>query len=506
MRHGLPGLNRRALSQRLGRLFLAGALGLLMAACGGNSSVAGGGIGGTGKGTITSVNPASVAGSGTLAASPGSVTLNGTRTFTTYAGTEYSIDGDPVTAADLAAVGQGLVARVDVGDDVSADFSSGTAERVRAEHVVIGPVTQVAPLQVLGQDVVTTSSTAPADAASLTANVDDVLEVSGNTNATGVIQATRLELAASAPAVWRLTGTVANVVAGTSFDIGTQTVNFNGVTPQDCGGGLQAGDVVKVKATPDADVTSGGALSTTTSIECVKPGLDIPPGFTSGALVVDLEGFVSAVNGSGFTLDEQPVVTTGSTVYQDGSAADLQAGARVEVIGSLDVASGVLTATKVEFSERRVRILAPVSAHDSVAKTLTMLGITIYKTALTQGDVGVFELGSGNQVQVEGFQDNGVFYATSVNETSNGADASDVSVQGPGIDDQVSPVFSLLGISVDVTGMELKGPEPAEATLMIPDFFNLLGTQPLLELQHGAWDGSKITNDAGGPTTISFED
>ncbi|HKI97565.1 MAG TPA: DUF5666 domain-containing protein, partial [bacterium] len=153
----------------------------------------------------------------------------------------------------------------------------------------------------------------------------------------------------------------------------------------------------------------------------------------------------------------------------------------------------------------RVRILAPVSAHDSVAKTLTMLGITIYKTALTQGDVGVFDSGSSNQVRIDGFMDGGQVYATDVQTTSNST-IDPVQLQGPVTSvDPSSLTFHLLGVRVDLSdSMDLRGPD--ESPLTAQQFHDLLAPDVLLDLEDGTWDGSKITNDAGGPTTISFED
>ncbi len=114
-------------------------LGLAIAGCGGGGGgggggIAGGGIGGTGIGTITGF---------------GSVIINDTRTFGITGETGLFIDGEAVSEPELEQAGIGLVTRVIVSDDVSDDFTSGTALTVEAENLVKGPVTGINPLQVL---------------------------------------------------------------------------------------------------------------------------------------------------------------------------------------------------------------------------------------------------------------------------------------------------------------------------------------------------------------------
>lgn len=510
-------MNRNPFFHGLALLGLGAALALLLAACRqSNATVAGGGIGGTGKGTITNLSvPASTAslGAGALGVSTGSITLNGTRTFTTTVSTRFQIDDADVTAGQLSAVATGLVARVDVGDDVNAAFTSGTAVTIAGEHAVIGPVTSTSPLQVLGQTVLVTHATNQVVSASSLA-VGDRVAVSGDTAADGVIQATRLERTTPG-AAWRLTGTASNVGAS-SFTIGGQTVLFEGHPQENCGSsGLTNGSAVTVAAADDSSFVAGDGLTTTTSVRCVNPGVEVPPGLTSGTIPVQLEGFVSSVTTSGgtvtaFVLSGQTVQLTAQTTFGEGKQADLQVGTRAEVTGSYDVSSGVLAASEVDFSEQRVHIVAPLDAASS--STLTLLGLTVHVTALTEDSDHL--IGGGEslpvQVQLDGFWDGSQIYATDLAYAENSTAAySHVEVQGPVTATGSSTLTLMGGLTVNLNNMCLGGSdeEGGGCTTSISQFLSGLPSNPLVDVQDAYFDGSQVKDNGGnGTTTISLED
>jgi len=148
---------------------------------GGGGLVAGGGISGTGVGTITGF---------------GSVIINDTREFEFDGETRFFRDGVEVIESTFMQDGAGMVSRVEIGDDVSADFTSGTAATVTADNAVKGPVTSISPLQVLEQTVVVNGDTVLDNIpGNDTANLvpGDVVEVSGFADSANVIQATRVE-------------------------------------------------------------------------------------------------------------------------------------------------------------------------------------------------------------------------------------------------------------------------------------------------------------------------
>lgn len=433
---------------------------IALAACGGGGGgggLAGGGVSGTGIGTITGF---------------GSVKINVSRDFTTDANTLFFLDDDPV--ADQAtleallcgggacgATNPGMVARVDIGADVSADFTSGTAVSVNAFNLVKGPVTGVNPLRVLEQTVTVTGDTVLQDVpGNAVANLapGNIVEVSGFADANNVIQATRLEFKQAGAPVWKLVGPASNVLAG-SFQVGNQLVQLNGVMPRDCIGGLTAGDLVEVKATQDPTFAANGdTLDTVTDVECQVPGLGVPGNANGTVLEAEVEGIVTVINGPGdFVVNGQRVITNAGTLYEGGAAEDIVIGAKLEAEGDLNLGTGILAADKVKFRETRVRIEAPLNIPGpGVGGSFTILDvITVNTTSLTDDDDGIITgLTSGNrQVEVRGFVDStGDVFATELRDRGQ-ADATDVRLRGP-TSDTCAPLsgdttLSILGVTVD---------------------------------------------------------
>jgi len=475
------------------RQFLAAATALLMlaglAGCGGGSlSLAGGGTGGTGLGVVTGF---------------GSVLIDD-NTFDVAPDTGYFIDGEDVgkTRFEAAfggteAVG-GAVALFRVRDVQSDAFVDGKLERIEARTALKGPVTGTNPLQVLGQTVVVTGDTVLADLPS-TAELQpgDEVEVYGFTRADNVILATRLQRKAPGDLQeWKLTGFV-TASGSSSFTIGTQTVSLNGVLARDCGADVPPqGRFVEVKAFrepgPDPLVAS--------DVECKAGGLIGE--LDDSVALRRVQGFVSAVNPNGFTiggtgLEGQPVRLTSTTLFRDGLPEDLVVGAKVEVTGR--VTDGVLTATRVAFSETRVRIEAPVQDVDPTERTLSVLGIEVRATELARIDSGIFD-GAATNVEVRGFRDrNNVVFATEIRRTD--AD-EDLRLRGPA-ESINAPRFSILGIEI-VPGNETEYENRAGATVSEADFFRDLDEGTPVQVKGGTFN--PLGSSAGGPSIINPEE
>ena len=361
------------------------------------------------------------------------------------------------------ATNPGIVARIEIGADVNADFTSGTAVTVNAFNLVKGPVTGINPLRVLEQPIATTGDTVLADVpGNNIANlvIGDIVEVSGFADGANVIQASRLEYKPVGTQVWKLIGPASNVIANTSFTVGTQLVVLNGVVPRDCVGGLSTGDLVEVKATSDPGFTPGGdTLDTVTDVECQVPGLGVPGNANGNILDAEIEGIVTVINGPGdFIINGQRVVTNAGTLFEGGAAEDIVIGAKLEAEGDLDITTGILTADKIEFRETRVRIEAPVNIPGGgVGGSFTILDvITVNTTSLTDDDDGIID-GSGNsgnrQVEVRGFVDsNGDVFATELRDRGMG-DPTDVRLRAPTTDtcdpNSGDTELTMLGVTVD---------------------------------------------------------
>jgi len=421
---------------------------------GGGGSLAGtGGIGGTG------VRVAGV-GEGTTTGF-GSSIINDIREFTIDAETEIFKDGIGITETQLEQQGAGFVTRVEIGEDVSSDISSGTAVTVRINNSVKGPVTSINPLTVLSQSIVATGDTVLADLNNLgTLIIGDEVEVSGYPDANNVIQATRIQYQAGGIPVWKLSGTVSNVTAG-SFNIGSQVVQLNGVVPRDCDTGLTAGDTVEVKASNDPAFVAGNPLVTVTDVECTVPGLGMPANAVGTQLESQVEGLVTAITTvSNFIVGGQRVQTTVATEFEGGAAEDIVIASKLEAEGILDTSTGILTAEKIRFRETRVRIEAPVNVPGGgLGSAFTIMDVvTVNTSSLTEDDDGLVD-GSGPagnlQVEVRGFADsNGTVFATEVRDRG-AADPADVRLRGPA-SDTCAPLtgddeLAVLGVIIDTS-------------------------------------------------------
>lgn len=428
-------------------------LSLLLTACGGGS---GGGLVGSG--------PNSGTGGTGIAAITGfsSIVLNDDRVFSLDAGTQIFIDDVLSTETELRGIGIGMMASYEVGSDVNNNITGGTLRSIHAGYNVKGPVTSINPLQVLGQTVVATGDTiltaVPAsDLANLALN--DEVEISGYDNTSNVIQATLIRLESAGLPVWRITGNISNVIASSSFSMGAQQINLNGVTPRNCGTGLANGDFVVVKATPDPAFNTGSVLTTVTDVECRPTGLTPPATATGNIIEAETEGLVTTLASvSDFSVRGQRVLTGPATVFAGGKAEDIVLGARLEAEGTLDISAGILNAEKIRFRQNRVRIEAPVTVPGGgLGTSFNVMGvITVNTTALTKDDDGLVN-GSGmagnQQLEVRGFVDkNNLVFAERIRNRGS-ADQGNVRLRGPATSTCAQSTtgfeFDILNVTVD---------------------------------------------------------
>jgi hypothetical protein len=465
----------------------------------GGDSVAGGGISGTGVGTITAF---------------GSVVINDTRTFEFDDNTKFFRDGESVTEDSFMQNGVGMVSRVEIGDDVSNDFTSGTAVTVTADNALKGPVTGTAPLSVLGQPVIATGSTLLDNVTGgTTANlqIGDVVEVSGYADNQNVIQATRIEFKGNnntGALEWKLTGVVSNAVANTSFQVGNQLVLLNGILPRDCGASLDNGEFVEVKATQDPGFTAGSALDTVTDVECKVQGLSVPDDASSNILEAEIEGIVTSGTVNDFIVNGQRVTSDSLTEFEGGTSEDFAIGIKLEAEGDFDTSANILVADKIRFRETRVRIEAPVSVPNAgLNGSFTMLDvITVNTTILTEDDDGLLD-GSGPngsmQIEVRGYvDDSGTVIAEEIRQRDDAADPDDVRLRGP-VGNISNPTFKILGVTVDtVTATSILDDRvsPPES-ISAATFFSRISEGTPVQVEDGTFTNATIT---GG--VIEIED
>ncbi|WP_207062859.1 DUF5666 domain-containing protein [Motiliproteus sp. SC1-56] len=412
------------------------AMGAALLACGGGgggggSSLASGGISGTGSGTITGF---------------GSIILNGRGEFETE-NAEIRIDDDPTPLVQQD-LGLGMVVEVEV-ENADDDFAIGDATRIQVVHEIKGPVTSTSPLEVLGQPLVITGGTVLVNVdLSLVQELDE-LEVSGRRDDAGVIQVSRLEDKARQLTEWKLMGEVRELdPTASTFKIGTadanQIVDFSGATVEDCDGGLANRLRVEVKAPKSSGFSPGDTLAAS-KVEC-KPDVLNAPANVTGTIQGEFEGFVTAVTdpndpNSAFTIGDQQVTRSASTSYEGGTAEDLVVGVKLDAKGAFNTGTGVLAATRIRFRETRFRIEGALDASDT--DSVTILGIEIQLTAQTERDAAFDRPG----VRVRGFVDSdGTLYASELGDRSDDA----VRLRGPVENiDRVANTFELLGVTID---------------------------------------------------------
>jgi Domain of unknown function (DUF5666) len=403
----------------------------IMSACGGSTTVADIGGGGTG-----------IASSGTISGF-GSVYVNGVK-FSTSSTTKIS-DDDVSISEDKLKVGQ--VVQV---NGTSQDSTNGSADSIAVMKELKGPVdklydTSVTPniLGVMGQTVIIDNNTiidnnlGAGGLAGLT--LGSQVEVNGFRDAAGRIRATRIERQeVAATNKFKVSGVVGSILTPTSFSLGDLTINYTGVTVKNLPtGGLAVGQRVEVKAT---SAPSNKTL-VATSVE-VKSGVSAKSGDKG-----EVEGTIANFDGNcKFNINAQAVDACGSVTFERGVKADLANGKRIEAKGTIN--SGVLIASKIEFKSSGdggnggfstfVRVHAPVQTLNAADRTITVLGKTFKVSSATQFEDKVSNtrpfnvdnfasvLKTGDRVEIRGYEDATGLNATLVERNND----SEVIIQG----------------------------------------------------------------------------
>lgn len=481
---------------------------LLVVSCntGGGGLVASGGIGGTGV-TAVSVGPITQF---------GSIFVNGVEYDLTNA--TIQVNGSPVgttgengnqVALKNLAIGQ----VVKVTGTVDSSGTKGSATQVAFNADVNGPIrsgsiqsvdANTKELTVLGQSVVVDKNTKFVGTIPSTGrpfSFDDVkdnmvVEVSGLTNAGGKLHATYLkfeeENAIPNTTQVDVKGTIQSLNSNGTFKINSQTVNYvaHGPTFEGLphgGADLADGLVVEVEGIIDAN---GVLQAQKISLESESGSLG-----SGEAQSADIEGFITNFTSatSAFTVNSQQVKTTASTAYVGGLAADLGAGVKVEVKGTLQ--NGLLTAAKIIFKDD-VELEANVASVDPSGKTLTLAGlpgITVNVNSLTQlGGNMTFPLSTSLQgyVKIRGRADSGGTSVTATELEPESA-STDITLQGP-VQNINSTIVTILGIQVnaDSVGSFSSGESSPTKT----QFLGALQTGDLVKVS-GSFKNSVLTWD-----------
>ncbi|MFO0691862.1 MAG: DUF5666 domain-containing protein [Myxococcota bacterium] len=399
----------------------------------------------------------------------GSIFVNGVEW--NVSGATIELDGVRKSESDLRV---GMVVRVD--GNYATGGLTGTANRVTFDDAVEGPI-ESAPVEtvaglvktftVLGTTVIARSGQTVFDDGATYAGLaaNDVVEVSGFVDATGAIQATRIQRKGVYPGVddVELHGQVANLQKNSDgsgiFDLGTIIVRYTSSTAfKDVSrGALATGDRVEVKATiRDADEVD----ATRVELETVGLGSgDLEKAKVEGVVVLCVESPSYCINGV-------PVDDTGATFEPMGYAP--MPGDLCEAEGS--VVGGLLVATKVksengsgQSSSTDVRIEAAATSVNGAARTLVILGVTIAadgdtrledESSLNDDNLSFAELLPGQFLRIEAVS-TGTSSARAISIERNDATPGDDDVRFEGpvtFLDPNAPALSILGQVVPLDG------------------------------------------------------
>ena len=379
-------------------------------------------------------------------------TINSIRNFVTNQATVIKEDGIIVPGTDGQG-GTGFKVRYRVGIDVNPDITCGTLTEIDFINTHKGPITSLDPFRIFNVDALVTANTFYDD--NLTFDdivIGDELKLSGFVDSNSSLLVSRVEADNSPLVEWKLSGYVANLNA-TQFNIQNQVVIIGAPSIDNCDLGLSEGDFVEIKATPDAMFTAGSPLNTVTTIECKPEGVITLPGDVIPIAIEGLVDFEDIELNSFFTIAEQQINVTGTTVYINGEVDDIVVGAKVEVEGLMNTTTSIIEALKVKFIEVRFKFEEPVLPSDvTPGQSIQLFGQVILSTPQLRDEDAIMGsgLGGATQVEVRGYADSdGNLYATRVRDRGN-PDANDVKADGQ-ITAVNAPFIEVFGISVDTS-------------------------------------------------------
>ena len=461
-----------------------------LSGCGDGTTLADGGMGGTGisYGTITEI---------------GSIWVNGVKFDTT--GAEVDIDGVTFTDNNGTSGGTellpGMVVRVD--GIINADGVSGTADSVSYRNSLEGPISAIDPaaltFTVLGQKVVVDNTTrfdniAPADLGGLA--VSDVVEVSGFITSGGDVYARYIEKTGSTD--YELTGTVGTIVGPFSFTIGGLTIDTSGI-------GFDTALLTVDSSFVEVEGSSfgGGGELIATAVSVINVGLGV-----TDVDEAEVEGLVTEITTPlvgdvlEFILGAQPVVTDANTSYSGGLVADIQVGVHLEVEGS--ITGGVLTAEEIEF-EDGIELEGDVATVGGSSLTLEgdlgSVTVEVNDTITEFSNVAnLAGINVGDHLQIRARVNGGDVLATEIDWQGVVPPDSDVKLQGPvdvggkGIDS-----ITVLDVTVDTSSFDdpddfIIEEDGVETTPGKATFYATLNEGDLVEFE-GTWDGFTTTWD-----------
>ncbi len=373
---------------------------------------------------------------------------------------------------------------------------AAAAAAVVFSYAVRGPITSIAPLRVLGQEVGVTADTRSTGLpggsfANLTTGQH--LDVSGYVDTNASLAASFVEFLPVAPQRWLLSGYVSALGPGTQASIGPQQVDLAGVILVACGAAISVGRFVEIRATAVPAFNANSVLQTITSLRCVDP---VPIG-TPGALGA-LSGIIGQVfSPTSFQFGPYLITTDASTTFRFGSADDIITGAAIEVDGTFG-ANLQFAALGIQFTAPMIRLEGPASPADvqpGPAGTVQLLGNSVRRSAQLRDEDNIYLNGinQNRQVELRGYLDHlGNRFATRA-RLRGAPDLTGVRIGGP-VEAVARPLMSVLTNTLDTTAATFE--DPAALPLTSDQFFAQALPGASVE-QFGSYDVAAHTLSGG---------
>jgi hypothetical protein len=380
------------LKSRLTLLVLAAASLLALTGCGGGSTEARIGGGGTGAPLAVAVGPVT---------GFGSIIVNGEAYDETGAEIVVDTRPDQPTPSTVAAVRLGM--------QVELQHRERVVSKATISSELIGPVSSVSvsSFVALAQTVLVNADPArPTVFEGLSALTDlaagSVVEVHGDRNGAGDIVATRVELKPNGFSVVRIAGTAAGVLAS-GFAIGDLLIDATGATIVPAGGVISGGQRVVVWT--DVPYT-GGVLG----VKVVRVGTTALVNNTmvsADGVIAEFQS-VSSFKVAGFTINASAARITG------GNVSNLQNGRAVRVRGTFG--GNVLNASSIELlPAQQTQLTGAITDFVDAVSAFRIRDALARVTAQTTYVGGTAaNLGTGVMVKLAGTVVNGVVEAQTV--------------------------------------------------------------------------------------------
>lgn len=361
--------------------------------------------GGGGTSGAPSPSTAAVTLTGKVQGFSGGMLVNGVALRT--AGAAIRDDSGPAAALSGEAevrgrVGEGEV--VTVRGRLDDGGASGQATEIEVHHSVEGELEAKGPGTIVigGATVSVDDSTAVADRNGNPLVTDDLVlgervEVSGHADGRGGIRATSVRESAQPSGSERELRAFVVAVSGTIVDLSFSPggavavrVDVGGIAPAPA---AAVGTFVEVRTAGPADADGVYAATSFHAEDDLEP---------AAGEQVELEGIVTALDTSGFTVGAWRVATSAATEFRGGTVDDVVAGVALEVEGVLR-ADGVLEAHEVKFRPS-ARVDANAATVDPAAATVVVLGLTVHVTPSTElkNVASLAALPAGAHVEVRG--------------------------------------------------------------------------------------------------------